>query len=174
MMNALAYIRVCILGNEASMEDQDLSRNRTHMRLQKLVAKPMGESNHAHHNGTNPFTAVSTQKPLVALKGKRNGYLMLATSQEIFQYAELPDSLLIAAKTWAATLEKMGAPRVYWMTLSEVTPHLHIHLYPRWPEDNMKGIPLFEARETSPQLAWTELMEAALDKWALDFNAEIG
>jgi hypothetical protein len=156
------------------MEDLELNRNRTQMRLQKLVAKPMGESDHAHHNCANPFTAVSTPKPLVALKGKRNGYLMLATSQEIFQYAGLPDSLLIAAKTWAATLEKMGAPRVYWITLSEMTPHLHIHLYPRWPEDILKGIPLFEARESNPQPAWTELMEAALDKWALDFNVEIG
>ncbi|HEY9687696.1 MAG TPA: hypothetical protein V6C52_12040 [Coleofasciculaceae cyanobacterium] len=156
------------------MEDQDLNRSRTQMRLQKLVAKPMGESDHPQHNGANPFTAVSTQKPLVALKGKRNGYLMLATSQEILQYAELPDSLLTSAKTWAATLEKMGAPRVYWMTLSEVTPHLHIHLYPRWSEDDLKGIPLFEARESNPQPAWTELTEAALDKWALDFNVEIG
>lgn len=114
----------------------------------------------------NPFLALQTDLPMVALRGKRNGYIMLAPTQEITTYSELPPNVLLAAKDWAATLERLGSPRTYWMTLSEVTPHLHIHLFPRWSEDSLKGVPLFESRETLPQPGWTEAVQNALAQWA--------
>lgn len=122
----------------------------------------------------NPFTAIQTEKPLVAVQGARNGYIMLAPSAEITDYASLPDAMPLAAKAWAAQLEQLGAPRAYWITLSEVTPHLHIHIFPRWLEDSLKGIPLFESRDTAPQPEWTPAVTQALEVWAKTYQVEIG
>lgn len=122
----------------------------------------------------NPFLAISTEKPLVAIRGRRNGYIMLAPSREITAYADLPDTLLLAAKAWASTLEAQGAPRAYWITLSEVTRHLHIHIFPRWPEDTLKGVPLFESRDSASQPEWQSSMQALLESWAETFNVAVG
>lgn len=132
-------------------------------------AQPPGQAS----GPANPFLAIATEKPLVAIRGARNGYIMLAPSQETLHYGGLPDSMLLAAKAWAATLENLGSPRAYWITLSELTPHLHIHIFPRWPEDALKGIPLFESRDSAPQPVWTPSIEMALDQWANQFSVEV-
>jgi diadenosine tetraphosphate (Ap4A) HIT family hydrolase len=112
----------------------------------------------------DPFRR-ETDRTLVAVKGLRGGYLQLAQPEDIRQYGDLSDALFLAARDWAARLEALGAERVYWLMLADVVPHLHLHLYPRWPEDTTKGIPLFEARNTSPQPTWTEPLETALTEW---------
>jgi diadenosine tetraphosphate (Ap4A) HIT family hydrolase len=122
--------------------------------------------------GIRPF-AVETDKPLVALLGKRNGYVMLATNQGIEHYAQWPDSILLAAKAWAATLEGMGSPRAYWITLSEEVRHLHIHLFPRWEHDVLKGAALFDTRDAEVQPAWTQEVITALTTWADEFDVKI-
>jgi hypothetical protein len=105
--------------------------------------------------------------PLVALCGKRGGYLQVATSTFIDRYQELPTSLNLAALEWAKTLEMMGAKRVYWFILSEQVRHLHIHLYPRWSDDEaLRGIQLFENRESLPQPDWSPSLHDALTDWA--------
>ena len=117
----------------------------------------------------NPFLS-NTSQPLVALCGPRKGYLQIAPSQEITQYQDLPKSLFEAAQHWAIALEQLGAKRIYWITLSEAVPHLHIHLYPRWSEDEPKGLVLFEQRNTMPQPLWTDPVEQALVTWARRFQ----
>jgi diadenosine tetraphosphate (Ap4A) HIT family hydrolase len=138
---------------------------------------PLPQSSQHNSNSiqspANPFLSTHTQKPIVALRGKRNGYLMIAPSQEIVQYENLPEMPLIAAKAWATQLERMGAPRAYWMILSELTPHLHIHIFPRWPQDTLQGISLFESRDTDPQPEWTRPMEEALQAWAQEYEVEM-
>ncbi len=126
--------------------------------------------NHAN----NPFLEIAANLPLVAVTGLRNGYIMLATAAEITTYTDLPDALLMAAKDWAATLEQSGSPRVYWITLSEVTRHLHIHLFPRWPEDALKGVDLFSTRQTHPQPDWTTAQINQLKNWANHHGVTIG
>lgn len=121
----------------------------------------------------NPFLASKTVQPLVALCGKRNGYVMIAPRQEITKYATLPMEPLLAAKAWAERLEQLGAPRAYWIILSEVTPHLHIHIFPRWPEDNLTGLALFESRDGNPQQAWTPAVQDALHQWANHHHVEL-
>jgi diadenosine tetraphosphate (Ap4A) HIT family hydrolase len=120
----------------------------------------------------NPFL-INTEKSTVAVCGKRGGYLMIAPSTEVQNYDGLSPEVLRAAQAWAVILEKMGSPRAYWIILSEVTRHLHVHLYPRWPEDTLKGIPLFEAREETPQPDWTPELKKALQDWASAFDVEI-
>ncbi len=114
---------------------------------------------------TSPFHRNSA-KPLVALAGTRNGYIQLSTARLITQYAELPPELFLAAQAWAARLEALGAKRVYWITLSEVVTHLHIHLYPRWSDDEDRGVSLFEQRDNTPQPAWASDVNTALTDWA--------
>lgn len=121
----------------------------------------------------HPFLSTTTDKPLVALLGQRNGYIMLAPSQETLHYESLSDAALLAARAWATRLEQLGSPRAYWIVLSEVTRHLHIHLFPRWPEDPQSGVPLFESRNTAPQPEWTETLKAALQAWATEHQVEI-
>ncbi len=121
----------------------------------------------------NPFTAIRTDKPLVAVCGARNGYIMLAPTQEITDYASLPDAMPLAAKAWATRLEQLGSPRAYWITLSEMTPHLHIHIFPRWPQDELRGISLFESRDSAPQPEWSREIQAALADWAQTHQVEI-
>ncbi|WP_373533558.1 hypothetical protein [Vampirovibrio sp.] len=122
----------------------------------------------------NPFKAIATQRPLVAIPGQRNGYIQLATATEITTYANLPESLFTAAKDWAALLEQSGSPRVYWITLSEVTRHLHIHLFPRWPQDSIQGIALFETRDTQPHPLWTPEQTHQLTQWANRHQVTLG
>lgn len=121
----------------------------------------------------NPFLEAPTDKAIVAIKGRRSGYLQIAPSIETNTYESLPLNILIAARAWAVALESLGAKRVYWITLSEMVRHLHIHLYPRWMETEAKGIELFEGRETQPQPDWTEPVETALYRWAETYHAEI-
>lgn len=112
-----------------------------------------------------PFFS-TTQSLLVAIKGARNGYVQLAPSAQITRYGDLPNELLLAAKDWAARLETLGAKRVYWITLSEAVTHLHIHLYPRWTDDEVKGVALFEDRCKPNQPEWTPSVEDAFSQWA--------
>jgi diadenosine tetraphosphate (Ap4A) HIT family hydrolase len=114
----------------------------------------------------NPFLT-ATNRPLVALCGLRGGYIQLATAREVTDYSALPPELFFAAQAWAAQLEELGARRVYWITLSEVVRHLHIHLYPRWSDDEPRGLALFEQREASPQPPWTANLRDALDAWSV-------
>lgn len=120
----------------------------------------------------NPFLT-NTDKALVAIKGERAGYIQIAASSEVTLYQDLPEEILIAAKNWAVELEKMGAKKVYWITLSEVVTHLHIHLYPRWTDNEAKGLPLFEKRNTAPQPAWTTEMLLCLNAWADAHNTAL-
>lgn len=113
---------------------------------------------------SNPFLTETTQ-PLVAIQGKRCGYVQLAPSKVITTYQDLPEALFIAAKTWAAVLEDLGAKRVYWITLSEMVPHLHIHLYPRWSDKEERGISLFEQRNDHAQPLWTPDIQEAFTCW---------
>lgn len=115
----------------------------------------------------------TTDKPLAALRGRRNGYVQLATSQLVTAYSELPAELLMAARDWAVRLEALGAKRVYWITLSEAVRHLHIHLYPRWDDEEARGIPLFEQRESEPQPPWSTDLQTALSDWAKVHAVEI-
>jgi diadenosine tetraphosphate (Ap4A) HIT family hydrolase len=121
----------------------------------------------------HPFLSSGTQKPLVALKGQRNGYIMLAPSRETEHYDTLSDEALLAARAWATRLEQLGSSRAYWIILSEVTRHLHIHLFPRWPEDTLSGVPLFESRDTTSQPTWQEDVISALLAWAEEFQVEV-
>lgn len=114
----------------------------------------------------NIFTAVKTEQPNVALTRNRNGYIMIATHEEAVSYSDFSLDLMAAAKAWASILENHGAQRVYWVMLSEETPHLHMHLFPRWDGDELRGIALFEARNTQPQPAWTPDLEDALKAWS--------
>jgi len=127
----------------------------------------------APSSANHPFLSKATDQPLVALKGRRNGYIMLAPSRETEHYETLDDAALLAARAWATRLEQLGAPRAYWIVLSEVTRHLHIHLFPRWPEDSLSGVALFESRDTAPQPEWTEAVQNALHDWAQQFQVEI-
>jgi len=121
----------------------------------------------------NIFTAVQTQEPFVALTRNRNGYIMIAAHEEKVSYADFSLDLMAAAKAWAAILEQHGAARVYWIMLSEETPHLHMHLFPRWESEGLKGIALFEARNTTPQPAWTPALEEALAAWAKEWKVAV-
>lgn len=120
----------------------------------------------------NPFLT-QTDQPFVAILGSRAGYLKIATVQEATQYAQLPDSLFHAAKAWAAILQAHGAKRVYWLTLSEVVTHLHIHLYPRWSDDEPKGLPLFESRNEPNQPKWSLELKTALNHWASEHQVHL-
>lgn len=120
----------------------------------------------AEKPSSNPFLQQSNPSRCIALRGLRNGYIQLAPSKELTLYNALDAQILIAAQHWCCALESLGAKRVYWLTLSEVLPHLHIHLYPRWSDSEIKGLALFEARHTPEQPAWTEATEAALIEWA--------
>ncbi len=122
----------------------------------------------------NPFLAMADSQPYIALQGARNGYIMLAPAVEVTQYADLPPAIWTAAQAWAATLEHNGSPRVYTVILSEVTRHLHIHLFPRWPEDELRGTALFDTRDTQPQPAWTPALQAALIQWAQTHQVALG
>jgi diadenosine tetraphosphate (Ap4A) HIT family hydrolase len=120
----------------------------------------------------NPFL-VETNKTLVALCGVRNGYIMLATREVIESYADWQDSVFNAAKAWAATLDSLGSPRVYWIMFSEETRHLHMHLFPRWDGDTLKGVPLFETRHDPNQPAWIPEVKDALRQWAQEYDVEV-
>jgi diadenosine tetraphosphate (Ap4A) HIT family hydrolase len=120
------------------------------------VAQNQHHDNH-EAQPRHPFLSSGTAKPLVALKGQRNGYIMLAPSQETEHYGTLSNEALLAARAWATRLEQLGSPRAYWIVLSEVTRHLHIHLFPRWPEDTLSGVPLFESRDPAHGCRLTRL-----------------
>lgn len=130
----------------------------------------------------HPFL-IETTCPLVALAGARNGYIQLAPQvsglQEVVTgYQALSDDLaqhlFPAAHAWARILELHGAEKVYWITLAEVVTHLHIHLYPRWVEDTLKGIPLFEQRE-QPELQpmWTPALINARVTWSEQYQVAL-
>ena len=120
----------------------------------------------------NPFR-VETDKAVVALKGARDGYMMIASAKEVFRYEGIPEAVFTAARDWASTLEALGSPRVYWLILSEVTLHYHIHVFPRWEGDSLKGIPLFETREHPGQPEWRESTLQALHEWATGHGVEV-
>ncbi len=120
----------------------------------------------------NPFL-VETQQPLVGITGQRCGYIQLAPATETTHYGFLPQELFQAATDWAAILEAMGAKRVYWIMLSEVVSHLHLHLYPRWEETETKGLALFEQRDQPGQKKWTNEAIFALNRWAVQHHVHI-
>jgi diadenosine tetraphosphate (Ap4A) HIT family hydrolase len=120
----------------------------------------------------NPFLT-DTNSPLAAIQGLRGGYVQLAPTRLTTTYQDLPDTMLLAAKAWAVKLEALGAKRVYWITLSEMLPHLHIHLYPRWSDDELRGLPLFEQREHAGQPPWTDDLAQAFDTWAKAFDVTV-
>lgn len=125
---------------------------------------------HRHSGSGDPFD----EYLYIALRGARNGYIMLAPAAEITQYAELPLGIWTAAQAWAVALEQGGSPRVYTVIWSEVTRHLHLHLFPRWPEDSLRGAALFESRDTQPQPAWLPETLEALTDWARAYQVLVG
>lgn len=121
----------------------------------------------------SPF-CVDTDQPMVAIVGKRAGYIQLAPIKAVTSYSELPNYVLTVAKMWAAILEKdAGAQRVYWLTLAEEVRHLHIHLYPRWPEDTEKSLTLFEQRNEPNQPEWPAELTGQLHHWAALYHVEL-
>jgi diadenosine tetraphosphate (Ap4A) HIT family hydrolase len=125
---------------------------------------------------TSPFAspfAIETDLPFVALCGQRNGYIQLAPSQEQTRYLDVNPRLFLLAYHWCQELELLKAQKVYWLTLSEQVPHLHIHLYPRWFTHEPKGLVLFETREQAPQPAWNQTTVNALKAWAEQFKVAV-
>ncbi|MDJ0625821.1 MAG: hypothetical protein QNJ31_05580 [Candidatus Caenarcaniphilales bacterium] len=120
----------------------------------------------------NPFITKTT-KNLVAIKGKRKGYLQIACPRSTEKYSEVPDEVFLAAKKWASILEDCGAKRVYWITLSEKVKHIHIHLYPRWSDDEEKGVQLFENRNNENQPNWSDEINLQLSNWANSNNFDV-
>lgn len=121
---------------------------------------------------SNPFE-LETTKSFVAIKGVRAGYIQLACSKLTTKYSQLPEQLYTAAKEWAIILENLKAKRVYWITLSEQVKHLHIHLYPRWSDEEIKGLDLFEDRNNNEQPQWSDELNFQLKKWADEFDVEL-
>lgn len=121
----------------------------------------------------SPFLGHSSEKKFVAIKGLRAGYIQLASSEEIINYSDLSPLLFLAALDWMKALEELGAKRVYSIILSEQVKHIHVHLYPRWDEQEEKGLDLFAKREQKDQPIWSQEMNFLLDKWAEDNNVFI-
>lgn len=118
----------------------------------------------------SPFLGHSTQSKFVVIKGRRCGYIQLASAEEIVNYSDLSPLLFLAAHEWMKALEKFGAKRVYFILLSEEVKHIHIHLYPRWEEQEAKGLDLFAQREQKNQPIWSQEINSLLDKWAEENN----
>ncbi|MFM7469497.1 MAG: HIT family protein [Vampirovibrionales bacterium] len=134
----------------------------------------VAESHQCHQD---PFR-VSGEHPLstlVVLQGERGGYLQLAPAAPVTSYTDAPPELFLAAKAWASFLEREcpDIARVYWLTFSEVVPHLHIHLYPRYGTDTLTGTALFDARHTSAQPSWTNLQQQGLSAWSLQWGVTL-
>jgi hypothetical protein len=140
---------------------------------QSLVLSPFAKA--ANESGIEKL-------PFVAFIGKRKGYIQLATSTQIERFQDLPASIFLSAKAWASILEgdpsldnqalqdrvlPESALKIYWFILSDVVPHLHIHLYPRWGVEEAKGINLFQERDNPKHLyPWTSSLRESLASWA--------
>jgi hypothetical protein len=105
---------------------------------------------------------------MVAIMGKRGGYIQLSPSHQVVGYSQVSTTFLNAALAWATCLEAQPTiARCYWITLSEAVKQLHIHLFPRYTDETkIVGISLFEARNTLPQPDWTPSLTEALQQWA--------
>jgi diadenosine tetraphosphate (Ap4A) HIT family hydrolase len=140
-----------------------MTEHTTHTWLQ---SQPMAQA---------PF-ATTGQHALVAVWGGRVGYVQVAPAHQCETYSLLPFDMLTASRDWAARLEALGAKRVYWVTLSEQVRHLHIHLYPRWSDDETdRGTALFDARHTelaNPQ-PWPSDVLNALAAWARHWDVAL-
>jgi hypothetical protein len=123
-------------------------------------------------SANNPFQ-VETTLPFVAILGERNGYVQVACSRTQEKYQHLNGHVLRVALDWCRRAELEGAERVYWITLSEMVRHLHIHLYPRWEADTIRGIALFEARNEDDQPAWTPALSRQVQEWARRHDVHI-
>jgi hypothetical protein len=87
-------------------------------------------------------------------------------NQDVARRILEPREPVLIAKQWCTKLEKLGAKRVYWIIISEQVKQIHIHLYPRWSDEEIKGIDLFALRESDPQPAWNEDLNLLLSEWA--------
>jgi diadenosine tetraphosphate (Ap4A) HIT family hydrolase len=121
---------------------------------------------------SNPFL-IQTDKSIVALRGPRKGYLQIAPAFEVTKFASISPYLLIAAHEWAIALENLGAKNVFWITLAEILPHKHFHIYPRWIEDAEQGLELFNLRNEAKQPAWTREADETLFEWAHDHDVHV-
>lgn len=131
---------------------------------------PKHANSHQYHQ--DPFACPTASNPptpysLVAIKGQRGGYVQLAPAHPVTTYGDTSPEIFLAARDWATRMEThiMGIARMYWLTFSEVVPHFHIHLYPRYRADTLKGTALFEAREEPVQPGWSPEQEALLTAW---------
>ncbi len=113
----------------------------------------------------NPFLIKPTNKKFIALKGQTNGYLQIAPAEFTDNFNNLNPQIFLIAQTWAQELEQLGAKKVYWITLSEIVTHLHIHVFPRWSDQEVKGLDLFALREEC-LWPWNENTNKALNAWA--------
>lgn len=120
----------------------------------------------------NPFLACSTDKNFIALKGLNKGYLQIAPAKFVNNFSDLNSNIFQIAHSWAQILEKLGAKKVYWITLSEALPHLHIHLFPRWEDQSIKGLDLFALREQC-LWSWNQETNNCLYVWAKENQIEI-
>jgi hypothetical protein len=131
--------------------------------------------------GNNSLTPPTTPLPLIAKKGVRGGYLQLAFSQAgIEHYAQASSNLFEAAVAWATWLESQPTiKRAYWVIFSEAVPQLHIHLFPRYDTDTVKGEALFATRDNPtdptghPHPPWTSTLEQGLIDWSTSWNVTI-
>jgi diadenosine tetraphosphate (Ap4A) HIT family hydrolase len=120
----------------------------------------------------NPFSTQSTT-PFVALCGVRKGYVQLSFTAETTQFNQADPQIYTAAHAWCQTLENLGAKRVYWIVLSEQVRQLHIHLYPRWQDDEAQGLALFEQRDQAQSMRWDEVSLSALHLWGQQQQIEL-
>lgn len=122
----------------------------------------------------SPFKT-DTSHPLIAIIGKRAGYLQIASSQQGNQHSEVPSSLFLASQAWSAFLQTQEeVSKVYWLQFSEVVSHLHWHLYPRFVGDAFKGTDAFEKRHTPEACqAWALHWQAGLYQWAERFDVAL-
>ncbi|MGE0201562.1 MAG: hypothetical protein AB7P76_11415 [Candidatus Melainabacteria bacterium] len=116
---------------------------------------------------------IPTPNALVAVPGRRNGYIQLAPRNRVTGFADLPPHVFEAGQAWARQMEAMGAQNVLLLMIAEVEPHKHLHIFPRWPQDKLKGIPLFESRENAAQPRWRDDVKSALASWGQQHGVSI-
>ncbi|WP_420874602.1 HIT family protein [Paenibacillus mucilaginosus] len=82
-------------------------------------------------------------------KNEVNGYHILEPKRHLTSWGEFNIQELTEMGSIIQTLETLlkkeyMAEKVYIVTISELVPHLHLHVIPRNKNSNIKGLPLIE------------------------------